>query len=82
MATPREKVANFIEKNIKAERDKYGCGMKNSYFDWDNFKDEWENFETVSENADYLLKEVNLLRKYLDENHRIEDFKEWKEKQQ
>lgn len=77
--TPRDKVAAFIEKNLKAERDKYGAGARNSYFDWSDFKAELDYWLSASNEAARLTKENALMHKYLKECGRLDDFDKWKE---
>lgn len=78
--TPKEKVSAFIERNLKAEKDKFGCGMRNAYYEWSDLKDEWEGFEKAGEDNSCLTHELSLLRKYLKENRRTDDYEEWRKK--
>lgn len=39
-----KKVTEFIEKNIKKEKDKWACGMKSKYYQWEDMLNEWKAY--------------------------------------
>ena len=43
MNKAKEKLNEYINKNIEKEKDKFACGSKNSYFEWQKVKAELED---------------------------------------
>lgn len=76
--TPKEKVTSFIKRNCETEESKWACGMANNYLAWSDVWDVWRSkTATKSDDSD----EITLLRKYLKECKRMDDFNEWRKKQ-
>lgn len=42
--TPKEKLIEWLERNVEKEKDKWNCGMKNKYFAWCDLRDKVEDF--------------------------------------
>lgn len=44
MKTPKEKLIEFLERNVEREKDKWNNGMKNDYFAWCDLRDDIEDY--------------------------------------
>ena len=44
MKTPKEKLIEWLERKVEAEKDKWDSGMKNEYFAWCDLRDKVEDF--------------------------------------
>lgn len=76
--TPKEKVTAFIKRNYESEKEKWVCGMANNYLAWSEV---WEIWKAKAEVKSDESDEVALLRKYLRECKRVDDYNEWRRKQ-
>lgn len=43
MKTPKDKLIEFLERNVEKEKDKWNSGMKNEYFAWCDLRDDIED---------------------------------------
>lgn len=76
--TPKEKVTSFIKRNYETEKSKWACGMANNYIAWSEILEIWKSkAEIKSDDSD----EIALLKKYLKECKRMDDYNEWRRKQ-
>ena len=76
MNKAEEKLNEYINKNIEKEKDKFACGSKNYYYDWQELKDDIEHksiqlkeCRDIMYNFEMFLKDMNLMtdyRKWLD----------------
>lgn len=44
MKTPKDKLIEWLEKQVEKEKDKWDSGMKNNYFQWCDLRDKVEDF--------------------------------------
>lgn len=62
MKTPLMIIYNRIAKSVANERDKWNCGMKNNFFEWEDFLHKFEiafNTELEKELGDeYDLQKI------------------------
>ncbi len=71
MNKAEEKLCEFINKNIAKEKDKFACGSKNNYYDWQELKDDIEHKSSqlkeckdIIYNFEKFLKDMNLMTDY------------------
>jgi hypothetical protein len=50
--TPQEKTLEFIEKNLRREKDKWDSGMKSQYYQWDSFRETFRNAMEMHEKSE------------------------------
>lgn len=77
----RERLDEFIEKNINREKDKWAVGSKSNYYEWLDLKNELQGDRDLRELYQEIVQEFSLREKYLKSTGQYEDFKEWRKKQ-
>lgn len=44
MKTPKDKLIEFLERQVEKEKDKWNSGIKNDYFAWCDLRDDIEDY--------------------------------------
>ena len=70
----KEKLNEYINKNIAKEKDKYACGSKNNYFEWQELKDELEGQTKQSQEEQDTIK---LYREFVKQYGLEVEFRKW-----
>ena len=70
----KEKLNEYINKNIAKEKDKYACGSKNNYFEWQELKDELEGQGKQSQEEQDTIK---LYREFVKQYGLEIEFRKW-----
>ena len=70
----KEKLNEYINKNIAKEKDKYACGSKNNYFEWQELKDELEGQTKQSQEEQDTIK---LYREFVKQYGLEIEFRKW-----
>ena len=70
----KEKLNEYINKNIAKEKDKYACGSKNNYFEWQELKDELEGQGKQSQEEQDTVK---LYREFVKQYGLEIEFRKW-----
>ena len=74
MNKAKEKLNEYINKNIEKEKDKYACGSKNNYFEWQELKDELEGQTKQSQEEQDTIK---LYREFVKQYGLEIEFRKW-----
>lgn len=69
-----EKLYEFIDKNIAKEKDKFVCGSKNYYYDWQELKDELTSSRKKAAEDNELLE---LYKAFIKDMNLTADFRKW-----
>ena len=70
----KEKLNEYINKNIAKEKDKYACGSKNNYFEWQELKDELEGQTKQSLEEQ---EQIKLYREFVKQYGLEIEFRKW-----
>lgn len=76
----KEQVMDFIEKNLKKEKDKWGMGVKSKYYEWEEVLEEMNESKLRDDFVDELKVEVKITTEYLKATGQLKDFSEWRDK--
>lgn len=74
MNKAKEKLNEYINKNIAKEKDKFACGSKNNYFEWQEVKAELENRIKQSHEEQ---EQIKLYREFVKEYGLEVEFRKW-----
>lgn len=76
----KEQVMDFIEKNLKKEKDKWGMGVKSKYYEWEEVLEEMNESKLRDDFVEELKVEVKITTEYLKATGQLKDFSEWRNK--
>ena len=71
---------NFVLKNLKKEKEKWGTGVKSKYYEWEEVLDEMNESKLRDEFVEELKMEVKITTEYLKATGQLKDFSEWRNK--
>lgn len=74
---PKEKIEEFIQSQIKKEKDKWAVGMKSDYYAWCGCLDDWRSKDS---NVKELYEEVQMHKTFLKEMGLEAEFRKWRSK--
>lgn len=77
----KEQVMDFILKNLKKEKDKWGMGVKSKYYEWEKVLEEMNESKLRDDFIEELKAEVKITTEYLKATGQLKDFSEWRNKQ-
>lgn len=77
MNKAEEKLYEFIDKNITKEKDKFACGSKNNYYDWQELKDELTSSRKKAAEDNELLE---LYKVFIKDMSLTAEFRKWSDK--
>lgn len=73
----KERVMDFIAKNLKKEKDKWGAGFKSNYREWEEVLEEMNSIQARIRELEDLKKELRLMNDYLKSTGQFMDFRKW-----
>ena len=75
-----EQVMEFVLKNLKKEKDKWGMGVKSKYYEWEEVLEEMNESKLRDDFVEELKAEVKITTEYLKATGQLKDFTEWRNK--
>lgn len=76
----KEQVMDFVLKNLKKEKDKWGMGVKSKYYEWEKVLEEMNESKLRDDFIEELKAEVKITTEYLKATGQLKDFSEWRNK--
>lgn len=76
----KEQVMDFVLKNLKKEKDKWGMGVKSKYYEWEEVLEEMDESKLRDDFIEELKAEVKITAEYLKATGQLKDFSEWRNK--
>ena len=76
----KEQVMDFVLKNLKKEKDKWGMGVKSKYYEWEEVLEEMDESKLRDDFIEELKVEVKITTEYLKATGQLKDFNEWRNK--
>ena len=76
----KEQVMDFVLKNLKKEKDKWGMGVKSKYYEWGKVLEEMNESKLRDDLLEELKVEVKITTEYLKATGQLKDFNEWRNK--
>ena len=70
----------FVLKNLKKEKDKWGMGVKSKYYEWEEVLEEMNESKLRDDFVEELKAEVKITTEYLKATGQLKDFTEWRNK--
>ena len=71
---------DFVLKNLKKEKDKWGMGVKSKYYEWEKVLEEMNESKLRDDFIEELKAEVKITTEYLKATGQLKDFNEWRNK--